>query len=576
MSITTVSDVVPIGVGFDTARYGHHVSFLRADLQPATRHFTFLESRKGYRQLYQALERLAAQHEGRVHFHVRVDAAGQYATNLERFLRSLPFPMTFSVGQPMRNKEYRKAHFPKRKSDAVESLACARFAIVERPPPTPPLPEPWQVLREVISRLQAKVRQATRLINQLHNLLSRVFPELALLANDLSAGWVLELLHRYPTADKIAHARLESLAAIPFLTPEMAQSVQEAARDTVGSVRGELIESLVRDQVRNLRDCEQAKNRLEKLVEKAYRALPPSPHVHVESILGIGTVTAAVLVSKIVSIDRFPTPESLVGYFGVFPEEATSGVDKRGRPVPPGTMLMSRQGNDLVRRYLWMAAWSALQRNPAAGELYARLRGRGRRGDVAQGHVMRKLLHQVFAVWKSGKPFDPEHRRPPSASCHPPQEPESPAPAAQKKTAGRKTGTRPAKKAVTAAPTKVESAAEPINSAPPPAPSWAPDRSSQRVDFASLRRRVTIAQVLRCLGVLDQMRGGQVQRRGPCPIHGDAGRRCRSFSVNLQRNVFQCFHPPCGAHGNVLDLWAAVRKLPLREAALDLKNTFNL
>jgi len=31
-----------------------------------------------------------------------------------------------------------------------------------------------------------------------------------------------------------------------------------------------------------------------------------------------------------------------------------------------------------------------------------------------------------------------------------------------------------------------------------------------------------------------------------------------------------------GAGGNVLDLWAAVHKLPLREAALDLVETFHL
>jgi hypothetical protein len=35
---------VPIGVGLDTARYGHHASFLRKDLQRATAPFYFLES----------------------------------------------------------------------------------------------------------------------------------------------------------------------------------------------------------------------------------------------------------------------------------------------------------------------------------------------------------------------------------------------------------------------------------------------------------------------------------------------------------------------------------------------------
>jgi DNA primase len=50
----------------------------------------------------------------------------------------------------------------------------------------------------------------------------------------------------------------------------------------------------------------------------------------------------------------------------------------------------------------------------------------------------------------------------------------------------------------------------------------------------------------------------------------------RSFSVNLQKGVFRCFCPECGAHGNVLDLWAAVHGLPLAEAARHLMQTFNL
>src|SRR5438552_2128333 len=48
------STPILIGVGFDTARYGHHVAFLRPDLQPAAPAFTFPESAAGYAQLRQA------------------------------------------------------------------------------------------------------------------------------------------------------------------------------------------------------------------------------------------------------------------------------------------------------------------------------------------------------------------------------------------------------------------------------------------------------------------------------------------------------------------------------------------
>jgi hypothetical protein len=84
----------------------------------------------------------------------------------------------------------------------------------------------------------------------------------------------------------------------------------------------------------------------------AFADLPASPHVQVLTITGIGEATAAALVAKIVDINRFATPNHLVSYFGVFPEESSSGVDKRGRPLPPGTLIMSPKGNDLVRFYL--------------------------------------------------------------------------------------------------------------------------------------------------------------------------------------------------------------------------------
>jgi hypothetical protein len=46
--------------------------------------------------------------------------------------------------------------------------------------------------------------------------------------------------------------------------------------------------------------------------------------------------------------------------------------------------------------------------------------------------------------------------------------------------------------------------------------------------------------------------------------------------VNLDGDVFQCVAPECGAQGDVIDLWAAVHRLGLREAALDLVRTFDL
>jgi hypothetical protein len=286
--------------------------------------------------------------------------------------------------------------------------------------------------------------------------------------------------------------------------------------------------------------------------------------VQVETIPGIGTMTAAVLVAKMISIDRFATPENLVGYFGIFPELNTSGVDRSGKPLPPGTMQMSAKGADLVRRYLWNAAKSAMRHNPAVRELYARLRARGARGDVALGHCMRKLLHQVFAVWVSDQPYSEAASLPrqaaPATTTDPPSSPETTT------AAGHKREVNPQGKVVTAANSKVARREQPVKES----------ASRGSIDYAYLREQIQLEQVLRHLGYLDQLRGSSAQRTGPCPFHQARGKGSRSFSVNLKKHVFRCCDPNCQAQGNALDLWALAHDLPLYEAALHLADTFHL
>jgi transposase len=578
-----------IGVGIDTARYGHRVSFLRPDRQPAAKPMTVLENQAGYQALQERLQRLHQQHP-QAHFHVRIDAAGQYAANLEHFLRGLGLPMTISVGEPKRNKDYQKAHFPKRTTDDTESQAMARFAVVELPPATPAVPPEMVLLREVAGRLQAHVKQSTQAINRLHNLLARVFPELAPLAEDLANRWVLQLLDKYPSAERIAQARLSSLENIPYLPQDKAQPLHQAAQHSVATLRGPVAETLVRDLVAQVRHGQHTEHQMRDLLSSAFAALPASGHRQVITIPGIGEATAAVLVAKIIDIDRFVLPDHLVGYFGVFPEEDSSGVDQYGNPLPPGTLRMSHKGNDLVRSYLWNAARAAIRHNPVIGALYRRLRAKGKRGDVALGQCMRKLLHLVYAVWKTDRPFDEHHCSEPTPSDTPPATapttvapaaattptvpaavaaPATPA-AANDKAVGHKRD-EPAETVVTTAASSVVPTPAVVNPAPAATPAARPP-----VDFAFVRQQVTMAQVLQHLGFLDTLHGRGLQRRGPCPVHGRATDRDRTFSVHLGKNICQCFQAECAVQGNVLDLWAAVHRLPLYEAALHLAETFHL
>ena len=119
-------------------------------------------------------------------------------------------------------------------------------------------------------------------------------------------------------------------------------------------------------------------------------------------------------------------------------------------------MHMSAKCSGLVRRYLFNTAKSAIQHYPAVHDLYARLRTKGARGDVALGHCVRKLLHQVFGVWASNEPFDEKKSLsrqlpgPEAPSTIPPAE-DPGVPSETKTAAGHTRDVLPRKKVVTAA-----------------------------------------------------------------------------------------------------------------------------
>jgi len=576
------------GVGIDTARYGHYAVFLHDECHDAAPELAFAEDAAGYDALRQRLERIARRHPT-VHFHIRLDVAGQYADNLRHFLQTLATPsadaggapgpfahatFTISCGDPQRNKNYRAALFGARKADPVEARACAHFALSQRPASDKPLSPEFRALRQIAGRLQASVRQRTRLVNQFHQLLALTFPELAVLVKDVTTGWVLELLRRYPTAPRLAAATPADLDAIPYLPSAQIEPLLTRARASVASLSDATLAELVRDQVRQLRDVQARQKRLENALADCYQRLPVPNHL--DTIIGFGPVTAAVLTAVIMDIDRFETPAKLDAYFGVVPIEVGSGAERDGTPRGPRRYAMSRRGNDLVRRYLWTAVLSAVQHNPAVRALFARLaRRRPERKAAAFGQCMRKLLHLAYAVWKTGKPFDPKHY-PWETPAHVEQESAVRDQESRDEPAGDKALSPEQDQAAGHKPDmpaeKVVTAARSITSTPslPQAPAA---NESSALDFAHVKRQLTMAQVVEQLGL--KLRGGGPQRRCACPIHRGDGRG-RTFSVHLDKHVFQCFEATCGAKGDVIDLWAAIHGLPLREAALELVRTFDL
>jgi len=90
------------------------------------------------------------------------------------------------------------------------------------------------------------------------------------------------------------------------------------------------------------------------------------------------------------------------------------------------------------------------------------------------------------------------------------------------------------------------------------------------VDFRAIKDVVTIKMVLDHYGI--QLRRSGDELRGKCPLHKGEGDR--TFHASVSKNAFNCFS--CGAHGNILDLVAAMEQGTIRQAALKLKDWFSI
>lgn len=118
------------------------------------------------------------------------------------------------------------------------------------------------------------------------------------------------------------------------------------------------------------------------------------------SIPGIGETTAAWLLSE-VQVSAYGSARQVAAHAGLTPRHHESGTSVHG------PTRLSKTGNRRLRRALYLPAVVAKRYNPIIRGFCQRLEKRGKRPMEIVGAAMRKLLHIVYGVLKSGKAFDP-------------------------------------------------------------------------------------------------------------------------------------------------------------------------
>ena len=120
----------------------------------------------------------------------------------------------------------------------------------------------------------------------------------------------------------------------------------------------------------------------------------------VSSITGIGKRATAQLIVQTQGFKNTDSYQQLISFAGLSPKEYSSGTSIRGK------VRICKFGGGRLRHTLYMCALNAKKSNPACKDLFDRLVAKGKNKKLAIIAVCNKLLKQVFAIVKSGKPYN--------------------------------------------------------------------------------------------------------------------------------------------------------------------------
>lgn len=217
-----------------------------------------------------------------------------------------------------------------------------------------------------------------------------------------------------PTAE---HAQLRELSR--YRTTLVEQAVAEKNRAGEGAV----CPVVRRMQESRLKKLERDIQRIEKEMEKLLAQLPDLARDArlIETIYGVGFITAVAAVAELGDLRRFSRGRQLSAFVGAAPSNYESGSSVRRRP------RMSKAGEPRIRSLLYMCAMTAVAGDNDFADTYRHLLANGKTPKAALGAVMRKILLVMRALVISGQPYDRHYnRRRKTVDNHHPKEENSP------------------------------------------------------------------------------------------------------------------------------------------------------
>ena len=387
-----------IYVGIDVAKDKHDCCITNSEGEILFDPFTIINNKAGFLDLLSKIQSAGGSPQN---VKVGLEATGHYSYNILGFLVDKGLP-TFVIN-PLHTNLYRKSlSLRLTKTDKVDSRTIAMMLMSGMDFQSYSLTSYHNEELKSLTRYRFdKVQERARLKTSISRLVNILFPELEKLVPTLHMNSVYQLLDEYPGASFVANVHLTRLtnlladASKCRYGKDKAIEIRNSARGSIGSVMPAKSLELTHT-IRLIRELDSEISTIEEMIG----SIMDKRDSLITTIPGINFRMGAMILAEIGDISRFSNPDKLLAYAGMSPSTYQSGNFESTHSH------MEKRGSKYLRYALFNAAKYVCHWDPEFKSYLAKKRSEGKHYNVAISHAVKKLVRLIYAMEKSGKPYN--------------------------------------------------------------------------------------------------------------------------------------------------------------------------
>ena len=381
-------------VGIDISKFKHDCVVADSSGEVYCPSWSFANDQDGFSALAGLLGSIEG--EKRIGF----EATGHYGLNLKLFLEKQGY--SFMELNPLLIKRFvHSKSLRKTKTDTLDALSIAHYLMTVEYKPYPTSFYHMDALKSLTRFRDSLVRQRSRQLTELTNILDKVFPEFKPFFKNRFSGTALYILCNYPSPENIANMNSRSYDILRKKSMGKFKMIdfvrlKELAKTTVGRTN----DFLLLEMTTVLDIYSQLDSKIHEIETKIKDHIitinPP-----MLSMTGIGALSAAVILSEFGDFSKFENPSKMLSFAGLEPGYFQSGTSEH-------TGRMVKHGSSHLRYAIMNCCVPLITHNMVFAEYYAKKRAEGKPYRVALSHVAKKLIRVIYALQTQNVPFNPE------------------------------------------------------------------------------------------------------------------------------------------------------------------------